>query len=121
MDVVAYFLSGFLAILFSVLAWRLRSNVFFILGVICTSIVLLIAIFSFKYIGRMLKNQDFFYLLFFASLLGLPVFFLIKSKLPTENNSLDGSSASGAVTPEYLDEIINAPDEEIDFEDGLNN
>jgi len=46
----------------------------------------------------------------------IPVFFLIKSKQTIKTSSLDGLTSEGEVTDQYLDDIINAPDEEIDYE-----
>lgn len=48
-----------------------------------------------------------------------PIYFLIQAKSNPANTSFDGSEASGKVTEDYLDEIINSPDEEIDFEEDL--
>lgn len=39
--------------------------------------------------------------------------------MDTPSEGFDGSTPTGAVTEEYLDEVINAPEEDIDFEDGL--
>lgn len=63
--------------------------------------------------------QEFFGILIFATFLVIPIIFLVKAKQDKPADAFDGSTATGAVTEDYLDEIINAPDEEIDFEDGV--
>jgi hypothetical protein len=113
------FADGILAILFSVLAWRLKQNVFFILGIVFTAIYLIYAIINYEFLWGLLQSGSHVFVIFNAAFIILPILFLVKSKTDKPPKSLDGIEANGAVTEEYLDSIINAPDEEVDFEDGL--
>lgn len=119
MEFLGFLILGVAAIIFSILAWRLKANVHFIIGVCCTSLILLICIFNYDIVVYMFLSQEFFGILFFATFLVIPIIFLVKAKQGNPTDSFDGSKATGAVTEDYLDEIINSPDEEIDFEDGV--
>ena len=101
---------------FSIMAARTREQNHLIVGAIATAIVLLITLFNWKDALYMLQNRDIFSLLFFGSFVIIPIIFLIKSQQSIKNQSFDGSTAGGPVTEEYLDEVINAPDEDIDFD-----
>ena len=109
---------GFAALLFSVFAWRLRKDVFFYLGLFFTGILVIYAAINYEHLLFTMINNTIWFLIQMA-FIGFPIFFLIQSKMNLANNSLDGSSATGQVTEAYLDEVINAPDEEIDFEEDL--
>ncbi|MEX1002959.1 MAG: hypothetical protein WDZ35_12650 [Crocinitomicaceae bacterium] len=111
---------GIAAILFSILAWRLNNQTFFILGIIALGIYLIYFFVHFHWNIQLLLSGNAITILINLAFIGLPIFFLIKSQLKKEQNSFDGGEGGGPVTQEYLDEIINAPDEEIDFEDDLN-
>lgn len=109
---------GFLALLFSIFAWRLRQDVHFYLGLIFTSILVIYAAINYQHLFFMMINNTMWFMIQMA-FIGFPIFFLIQSKMSLPNESLDGSEATGKVTEAYLDEVINAPDEEIDFEEDL--
>ncbi len=111
-------LCGFAAILFSVFAWRLNNDIFFYLGLICTSILIIYAAINYEHLYYLMINSTMWFLIQ-MSFIVCPIYFLIQAKTNSPNNSFDGSEASGKVTEDYLDEIINSPDEEIDFEEDL--
>ena len=109
---------GFAALLFSVFAWRLKKDVYFYLGLVFTSVLVIYAAINYEHLLFAMVNETMWFLIQMA-FIAFPVYFLIQSKMNPANNSLDGSSATGYVTEAYLDEVINAPDEEIDFEEDL--
>ena len=117
---IMVFICGLMAILFSILAWRLRNDVYFYLGIAFTGIFIIYGVYNYLFLWSQWLSGNVVFVLFNLAFVGLPIFFLIKAKTPTSNSSLDGVKSGGPVTEEYLDEIINSPDEEIDFEDGLN-
>ena len=119
MEFLLFLLLGTAAIIFSILAWRLKNNVHFVIGICCTSLILLICLFNYDLVVYLFLREEIFGILFFATFLVIPIIFLVKAKQNKPSESFDGSQATGAVTEDYLDEIINAPDEEIDFEDGV--
>lgn len=106
---------GFAAILFSILAWRLKQDVFFYLGLICTSILVIYAAINYQHFIYMMLNETLLFMVQMA-FIGFPIFFLIQSKMTSTDTSLDGSEATGKVSEAFLDEVINSEDEEIDFE-----
>lgn len=112
------FICGFAAMLFSILAYRLKKDVFFYLGLGCTAIILVYAVINYAYFYLLLFDN---LLLFFIYLtfLVLPIYFLILAKTEKPPESFDGSTSTGKVTQAYLDEVINAPDEEINYEEDL--
>ena len=103
---------GILALVFSILYWRLKSQVFFTLGLIFTALVLLIYLLNAELILTLFSNQDSILtgvvLLIF---LILPAGFLVASKTKSAN-----SITESEVTDEYLNEIINSEDENIEFD-----
>jgi hypothetical protein len=107
--ILTFFLS-IPAFLFTILAWRLRTPVLFWLGVIFTGFIFLLYIFEIEFIISCFTHIDSMLLgVFFLALLGVPVFFLISSKIKK-------SSGDDDVTDDYLNSIINSPDEDIDLE-----
>lgn len=76
--------------------------------------------FNYEFLLDQINSGNMLFVLFNAAIVGIPIYFLIQSKLKSSNQSFDEASNSGPVTQEYLDEIINAPEEEINFEDDLN-
>ena len=122
MAILFYFILGVVALIMSILAWRLKENVYFIIGWICVGLMGVMAVVYWRWVEFLIREADIFILLLLASVLGFPIYFLIQSKLGggnSESSNIDGSSAGGPVTEEYLDEIINSPEEEIDFEEDL--
>lgn len=113
---IIFFVIGFVAIFFSVMAARTREQNHFIVGAIATGIVILIALFKWDLVYFMIMTRDVFSLLVFGACIIIPIIFLVKTQQTKVNNSFDGSEANGPVTEEYLDEVINAPDEDIDFD-----
>ena len=114
------FICGILAILFSILAWRLKNDVFFYLGAGFTFIILVYLTVYYDFFLGLLESGNTLFVMINVAFVAIPVYFLIQSKMHSKHQSLDGINTKGPVTQEYLDEIINAPDEEIDYEDGIN-
>jgi magnesium-transporting ATPase (P-type) len=118
---ILVFLCGIAAIVFSALTWRLKKDIFFYLGLGFTAIYSFYAIYNYKFIVSLFNQRDILFLMFNLAFIVIPVYFLISSKLQgREGNTdkgIDGIQEGGPVTEEYLDEIINSPDEEVDFED----
>ena len=120
------FIFGAGSIIFSILAWRLKAEVMFWFGVGFTGIMLLIIGVNFKELIDMLFYPDaaIFSVLIFSCLI-IPAGFLIAAKLkPTRGAGMaltddyvgGAEGNSGEVTQEYLDSIINSPDEDIKFD-----
>lgn len=118
-----YFILGFAALLMGILAWRLKEQVYFIIGWILIGLMGVMAVVYWRFVEFMIRDVNIFLIVILGSLLGFPIYFLIQSKLGNKNtggsSNIDGSTAGGAVTEEYLDEIINSADEDIDFEEDL--
>ena len=113
---ILVFLGGICGIIFSILAWRLRKNIFFYLALGFLVIYLIYAAFNYEYLLTIFYSGNYILLFLNLSFIIIPVFFLIKSKQSMKNATLDGLTSEGKVTDQYLDGIINAPDEEVDFE-----
>lgn len=111
------FLCGISAIVFSILAWRLKKDIFFYLGIGFTAIYCIYAAYNIEFLMSLLNYGDMLFLLFNLSFIIIPAYFLISSKINSKDSSFDEAKAGGPVTEEYLDEIINSPEEEVDFED----
>lgn len=110
--IILAFLLSVPALLFSMLAWRLKTSVFFWLGVIFAGLMLILYIYEVKFLVSFFATIDtMFWGLFFVALLGLPVFFLIASKSPKSPDH-----GESGLTDDYLNSIINEKDEEIDYE-----
>ncbi len=112
---MGFFIFSFLiavpSLILSILAWRLRTNVFFWLGTAFTALLLILYIYEIKFLVSLFANIDeILWGLFFLVLLGLPIFFLVSSKLSKQNND------QGDITDAYLNSIINSKEEEIDFD-----
>ena len=121
--ILLFYLGGALNILFSVLAWRLKSQAFFIVTCVISGLMLIYMGFNFL---EIIDSASFDPVFFFMNLLfiGLPIFFIIKyfqdiNKSKRPSSGFDGANEGGPVTEEFLDEVINAPDEEIDFSEGV--
>lgn len=107
---VIVFLFAIPALIFSILAWRLRTGIMFWLGVVSVSIILILYILEIEFLISCFSNIDSMSTgFFFLILVGVPLFFLINSKLVK-------SSANDDVTDDYLNSIINEKDKDIDFE-----
>ena len=110
---ILLFLGGIGAIIFSLLAHRLKENIYFILGCVFTGLVLLYILFNWEYIWYMLQSgPSALFGLVILSFVAIPVVFLILSKQKNPSGSGDSDLTDDA----FLDEIINAEDEEIDYE-----
>ena len=119
MILIVFLIVGTAAIIFSILAWRLRNHGYFMTGIVLTGIVALIEIWQYELIYWMIRMQNILVLLLFFSFIGVPAYFLIMAKQKKTNDSFDGIGSGGQVTTEYLDKIINSEDEEIDYEEDL--
>ena len=118
MVLILVLVCGLLALLFSIFAWRHKKDVHFYIGLIATAIVVIYSAINYQYILNLMVDNIVLFILH-LSFIVIPTYFLIQSKIDKPVNSLDGSDASGQVSESYLDEVINAPDEEIDFEEDL--
>ncbi|MEO9531443.1 MAG: hypothetical protein ABJG68_14160 [Crocinitomicaceae bacterium] len=112
------FIGATAAILLSVLAWRLKNSSLFYVAIGATGIMLIYELYNIKWIISLFKH-DFMFGMLHLMFLAIPIFFLIKYATDNANSGFDGAKTGAPVSQEYLDEIINAPDEDIDFEDGL--
>lgn len=100
------------AIIFSILSWRLRTDVMFWLGVVFTGLQLIVFVVNAQLLIYLLSYPDSFVIgLILLSLLGMPVYFLIQSKTKKSNNRGDSD-----VTDDYLTKIIDSEDEDLDYE-----
>lgn len=103
---------GILALVFSILHWRLKTPILFTLGVVFSTLVLVIYLFNVELFIELFSNQDSILtgviLLIF---LILPAGFLIASKTKSTNPITESE-----VTDDYLNEIINSEDENIEFD-----
>lgn len=107
---VAVFLLAIPAFIFSILAWRLRTGIMFWLGIVLVSIILILYIFEIEFLISCFSNIDSMSTgVFFLILVGVPLFFLINSKLSKATSNED-------ITDDYLNSIINEKDEDINFE-----
>ena len=103
---------GTLALLFSLLSYRLKTEIMVWLGVAFTGILLIIDTLNFDTIVFLFSNQDtIFSGVIIMVCLILPICFLIASKVNPNKLSPDSD-----ITDEYLNDIINSNDENIDFE-----
>jgi hypothetical protein len=121
--IILFYIGGALNILFSVLAWRLKNQAFFIITCVLTGLLVIYMGFNFLEIMDAARFSPVFFFLHLM-FIGLPVFFVIKyfqdqKKVGQASDGLDGAHQGGEVTEEYLDEVINSPDEEIDFSEGV--
>ena len=117
LGMVMIFMAGIAGIIFSILAQRLKQEIFFILGCVTSAIVLIYIIWNFQWWWAMINSADgAFMALIILSFLVIPIIFLVQSKQAVGSN--DGDSD---VTVDFLEEVINSEDEEIDFEDDLDN
>lgn len=79
-----------------------------------------------EFLEWFMKERNMFMLIILFCLLFIPIAFQVKyiqdtqpksTEIDSSSTSFDGASSGGEVTEEYLDEVINAPDEEINFDD----
>jgi hypothetical protein len=113
---VITFAGGICAILFSILANRLKSDVFFILGCVFTGFMLIYIIYNYEWMWSLMNNGvNAIFGLVILSFVVIPVIFLIQAKSGTPY----GGRGDSEVTDAYLEEVINSADEKIDFEDDL--
>ena len=106
------------AIVLSVLAWRLKNQTLFYVAIAVTCLIVFYEVYNIKWIIS-LFSYDFVWGMLHLMFIAIPVFFLIKYATDNADASFDGGKTGAPVSQEYLDDIINAPDEDIDFEDGL--
>ena len=109
---------GLFALIFSVLAWRLKNEIYFYIGLVATIIIIIYSAINYLYLYSLLHLSIPFFIIHIAFLI-FPIYFLIQAKKNTKSSNLEDVDPSGTVTDTYLDEVINAPDEEIDFEEDL--
>jgi len=100
------------ALLFSILSWRLKTEVMFWLGVLFTAILFFILSLNYKEILFLFSSPDELFpgVILMACLI-IPICFLVASKLKP-----DKAHADSDVTDEYLNDIINSEDEDGDLE-----
>jgi hypothetical protein len=120
------FIVGAGAISFSVIAWRTRNETWFWCGVGFLAVMLIIVAVNIKILMWMFMSGDMtIYTIVIFACVVVPVGFLIASKTNPSygtggeitDDYIGGSTGnSGPVTQEYLDEIINSPDDEIKFD-----
>ncbi|MBN4070914.1 hypothetical protein JYT72_00260 [Crocinitomix catalasitica] len=110
---VLIFLGGICAIIFSILASRLKQDVFFILGCIFTGIILIYVIYNYEWIWYLVNEGALFGLLI-LSFIVIPVIFLIQSK-----QSKSASIGDSEVTDSFLDDIIQSEEEDINFDEDI--
>jgi len=95
------------AMLFSVLAWRLKTETMFWLAVAFTGILLLIIAISFELMIALFSFEDTIFTgVLISSFLIIPICFIIASKLKPDKTHTDSD-----ITDEYLNDIINSEDD----------
>jgi hypothetical protein len=112
------FIGATAAIVVSVLAWRLKNRALFYLALVLTGLILCYELYNIRWVISLFQ-ADFLWGMIHLMFIAIPVFFLIKYATDKATDSFDGGKTGAPVTEAYLDEIINSPDEEIDFEEGL--
>lgn len=113
------FIFALAAVICAILGWRQKNKTLIIIASVLLGIELLIILSFWRWLLWIAGFDTIFFILQFLAI-ALPIFFIIMFLVEKpKNESLDGVSAAGPVTEEYLDDIINAPDEEIDFEEDL--
>lgn len=105
------FLLAVFSWVFSILAWRLKKDVFFWIGVSATGLLLVFYLFNIEFLIHILSDIDsLVFGVFILTLLGIPVYFLIASKMKSSNSSND------VITEDYLNSIIESEEKEIDYD-----
>jgi hypothetical protein len=106
---IAAFLLAIPSLIFSILAWRLRTAPMFWLGIVFTGAIAILYLYEIDFLISCFSHIDSmftgFILLF---LIGIPLFFLINSKLAKAKGNDD-------ITDDYLNSIINEKDENVDY------
>ena len=120
---IGFFLLEFLfalaALIVAIIAWRDKNKTLFIIACCLLGVELLIILSYWRWLYLLAGFSPMFLILQLAAIL-LPGFFIIKYLVDKpKNTALDGAEQGAPVTEEYLDSIINAPDEDIDFEEDL--
>ena len=104
-------LGGAICITFSVLAWRLKKTIFFILGIISSACLLFLCLLRADYyLWSLLHPTQDFTGIFILLSLGLSLYFLVASKIKQHHGDDDTT-----VSDLFLDEIINEKDDDIDY------
>lgn len=120
------FVLSILSLLFSILSWRLKQPVFFWLAIVATSLLLLFYLVNIELFIYWLSDiSSFVTAIFMLALVGLPIYFIVASKLSTPKsdsgitddylNSVINSNEK-EITEADLDDIINSEEKEIDYE-----
>lgn len=105
-------LGGTLSMVFSILAWRLKKEIFFYLGITFVALLIVYIIFHLDYYIYALMNPMYdLTSILMLTFIGVSVYFLISSKTKHHAGNTDTE-----VTDAFLDEIIEEEDEEIDYE-----
>ncbi|MBN4072583.1 hypothetical protein JYT74_00955 [Crocinitomix catalasitica] len=108
------FIGGIAAIIFAILANRLRQDVYFILGCIFTGLIIIYVIYNYKWIWNLLNNaEDVILGLIILSFIVIPVIFLVQTK------QSKSSGENSEVTDAFLDDIIESEDEDINFDEDI--
>ncbi|UKN02763.1 hypothetical protein K6119_04440 [Paracrocinitomix mangrovi] len=110
---------GVAAILTSILGWRLKEKSLTVIAIVALGVQMIFYFASFQTVLFLILFSNFFMLFVFASLIIIPVIFIIKSydDKPVVTEEIDGPVINGQPTQEYLDNIINGPDEDLNLED----
>jgi len=120
---IGFFLLEFIfalaATICAIIAWREKNKTLLIIACVLLGLELLIILSYWRWLYWIAGFSVIFLILQLTAIL-LPGFFIIKYFVDKpSNNAIDGAEAGAPVTEEYLDSIINAPDEDIDFEEDL--
>lgn len=120
------FIFGAASIIVSAVASRTRNKGLFITAWILIGLNLMLMLGILEFLEWFMKERNMFMLIILFCLLFIPIAFQVKyiqdtqpksTEIDSSSTSFDGASSGGEVTEEYLDEVINAPDEEINFDD----
>ena len=116
-----YMLLGLAAVIVSAVAMRQKLQGLIITGWILVGLLTLIIVTHLRFVAELFQDQLILVILVLGGVYVIPILFLVKAvdKKSSAADSFDGSTAGGKVTEEYLDEVINAPDEDIDFGEDL--
>lgn len=110
--ILLIFIVGIGGLLFSILSWRLKNQTLFYLAIGCIGIQVIYFIVNFEYMYYLLQHSETaIWGIAYLTFIFLPVFFLVQAKTKPNSGNTDTD-----VTDAFLDEIINADDEEIDYE-----
>jgi len=97
--------------IFSILNWRLKQPVFFWIALVSTSLLLLFFLINIELFIFWLSDISFFVMgVFMLCLIGIPLYFIISSKVSTSKPESD-------ITDDYLNQIINSEEKNITDDD----